>query len=236
MELSSGDDGFPDQFQRECIKLVASLVPLSSCIFYLVDTSMLDRGAVMVNLDASANRDYQRKYRSLDPLDPARFARSGEKLVCLDDLLCEGELLQSAYYREFMQPLNHRHVADVFLRRDGGIVAVLSVLREAALGRFGSDELGLLLKLQPFLEYALNSVYFPKRTRERQTVQARYKLTDREVDVLEWIIAGASNKMIARELAVGLATVKTHMQHLFAKVKVTSRISLLARARDVIKS
>jgi ATP/maltotriose-dependent transcriptional regulator MalT len=127
-------------------------------------------------------------------------------------------------------------VADIFLRRDGAIVAVLSVLREAALGRFGSDELGLLLKLQPFLEYALNSVYFPKRTRERQTVQARYKLTDREVDVLEWIIAGASNKMIARELAVGLATVKTHMQHLFAKVKVTSRISLLARSRDVIKS
>ena len=236
MELSSSADDFPDQFQRECIKLVAGLVPLSASIFYLVDTGMLDRGAVMMNLDAAANRDYHSKYRALDPLDPARFARSGEKLVCLDDLLDEGELLQSAYYREFMQPLKHRHVADIFFRRDGDIVAVLSSLREASLGRFRPDELDLLLKLQPFLEYALNSVYLPKRSRERQTVQARYKLTDREVDVLEWIVAGASNKQIAKELAVGLATVKTHMQHLFAKVNVASRTSLLARVRDVIKA
>ncbi len=150
--------------------------------------------------------------------------------------LGEEELLQSVYYREFMKPLNHRHVADIFFRYDGEIVAVLSTLRVASLGEFTPAELDLARKLQPFLEFALNSVYLPKRHRERRTVQERYKLTDREVDVLELIVAGASNKLIAKELALALATVKTHMQHIFAKVDVTSRTALIARVRGVIKS
>ncbi len=72
MDEPSRVDAFPDQFQRECIKLVASLIPLSSSVFYLVDAGMLNRGTVLLNLDAAADRDYHRKYRAFDPLDPAR--------------------------------------------------------------------------------------------------------------------------------------------------------------------
>jgi len=79
------------------------------------------------------------------------------------------------------------------------IVAVLSMLRHQAIGQFSPAELTLLRKIQPFMEYALNRVYMPKRIQQRHFVRDQYQLTLREVDVLELIVSGLSNKIIARE-------------------------------------
>ncbi len=48
-------------------------------------------------------------------------------------------------------------------------------------------------------------------------------LTSREVDVLRLIAAGRTNAQIAGELFVSEATVKTHINHLFAKTGVRDR-------------
>jgi two-component system NarL family response regulator len=49
------------------------------------------------------------------------------------------------------------------------------------------------------------------------------ELTPREMDVLEEIVAGKSNKEIAEELGVSEATVKTHINSLLGKLGVTDR-------------
>ena len=49
------------------------------------------------------------------------------------------------------------------------------------------------------------------------------ELTPREMDVLEQIVAGKSNKEIAEELQVSEATVKTHINSLLGKLGVTDR-------------
>jgi DNA-binding NarL/FixJ family response regulator len=48
-------------------------------------------------------------------------------------------------------------------------------------------------------------------------------LTAREVEVLRLIAAGRSNAQIAKELFVSEATIKTHINHLFAKTGVRDR-------------
>ena len=229
MSKNSISENFPNHFQRESLNLINGLLPLSSSGFYLVGADIRHRGVVFRGLDAAVERDYAENYRDHDPLNPALFAHTDDRVVCIDEQLPEEELLASFYYREFMRPLQHRHVADMFFRNGKDIIGVLTMLREAGLGPFSQPELTLLRQLQPFLEYTLNTVYLPKRYRERDNIQQSFKLTDRELDVLELIVAGASNKIIARELVLSLATVKTHIQHIFHKVEVPSRTALSAR-------
>lgn len=57
-------------------------------------------------------------------------------------------------------------------------------------------------------------------------------LTPRELDVLRLVAAGRSNQQIARELFVSLATVKTHVNHLLAKTRCTSRADLVRYAYE----
>jgi DNA-binding NarL/FixJ family response regulator len=56
-------------------------------------------------------------------------------------------------------------------------------------------------------------------------------LTERELDVLALIAEGDSNQEIARKLVVTLATVKTHVNHIFGKLGAESRVQVVAKAR-----
>jgi LuxR family maltose regulon positive regulatory protein len=56
-------------------------------------------------------------------------------------------------------------------------------------------------------------------------------LGQREIDVLRLMAAGASNGDIARELVIGSATVKTHVNRIFRKLDARSRTQAVARAR-----
>jgi DNA-binding CsgD family transcriptional regulator len=117
----------------------------------------------------------------------------------------------------------------MFFRADDKIIAVITLLRSEAQGDFSADDLMLLRKLQPFLEFTLNTVYLPPRLSERRSIEQRYQLTARELDVVERLISGASNKAIAEEMMLGLPTVKTHLQHIYQKANVVSRAELLSR-------
>ncbi|MCU1488774.1 MAG: DNA-binding response regulator [Acidimicrobiaceae bacterium] len=55
-------------------------------------------------------------------------------------------------------------------------------------------------------------------------------ITPREQAVLELLILGASTTKISVALSMSEATVRTHLQHLFAKFGVHSRVALIAAA------
>ena len=58
-------------------------------------------------------------------------------------------------------------------------------------------------------------------------------LTPREVEVLRLLANGASNPQIAERLVISLHTVKTHVAHLLAKLRVASRAEAMLRAREL---
>jgi two-component system nitrate/nitrite response regulator NarL len=50
------------------------------------------------------------------------------------------------------------------------------------------------------------------------------ELSPREAQILDHIAAGASNKLIARELGIAETTVKIHVQHILRKLNLSSRV------------
>ncbi|HEY1394862.1 response regulator transcription factor [Roseateles sp.] len=60
----------------------------------------------------------------------------------------------------------------------------------------------------------------------------RTPLTARETAVLHLIAAGMSNKGIARELAISVTTVKTHVSAILDKLRASSRTQAVSRASE----
>jgi LuxR family maltose regulon positive regulatory protein len=58
-------------------------------------------------------------------------------------------------------------------------------------------------------------------------------LTPRELEVLQLIAAGHSNREIARMLVISLGTVKKHLSNIFGKLATTSRTQSIARGREL---
>lgn len=53
------------------------------------------------------------------------------------------------------------------------------------------------------------------------------KLTDREKEVYALVITGQSNKEIGQKFCISNQTVRHHVNHIFSKLGVTSRIELI---------
>lgn len=81
----------------------------------------------------------------------------------------------------------------------------------------------LALALEKSLHRRVDDPAWP----ESRTVERGEVLTDRERDVIRCVTSGMTNKEIARHLGISGATVKTHLHHVFGKLKVGRRMMLV---------
>lgn len=72
-----------------------------------------------------------------------------------------------------------------------------------------------------------------ERLREIRSAPTLPELTERELDVLDALASGGTNRSIAEQLFVSQATVKTHLIHIFQKLQVEDRTSAVAKALEL---
>ena len=93
----------------------------------------------------------------------------------------------------------------------------------------------------PYLDSLLTAFPPPSQTQEppQQTAQ-RTKiqplpepLSERELQVLQLMVEGASNQQIAQKLVIVVDTVKRHVSHIYAKLGVSNRVQAIRRAREL---
>jgi LuxR family transcriptional regulator, maltose regulon positive regulatory protein len=58
-------------------------------------------------------------------------------------------------------------------------------------------------------------------------------LSQRELEVLQLLATGRSNREIATELYVATGTIKAHLNNIFRKLEARSRLEAVTRARDL---
>ena len=61
----------------------------------------------------------------------------------------------------------------------------------------------------------------------------RDPLTNREIEVLQLIAAGMSNRKIAEELIVSVGIAEAHAHNIYGKLDVRSRSQAIARTREL---
>jgi DNA-binding NarL/FixJ family response regulator len=91
---------------------------------------------------------------------------------------------------------------------------------------------------EPMLSPSVTSHLIAAVTRPADDSRTRYardmldRLTDREREVAVAVSQGLSNTEIAQTLHMGVATVKTHVGRVFAKLEVTNRVQVARLVHD----
>jgi LuxR family transcriptional regulator, maltose regulon positive regulatory protein len=99
---------------------------------------------------------------------------------------------------------------------------MLDLLRRAASKGLHTAYVGLLLS---------NASPSDKGTKPTQPLIE--PLSERELEILQLVVAGKSNQEIADELVLAIGTVKRHVSNIFLKLNVKSRTRCIAQAREL---
>jgi LuxR family maltose regulon positive regulatory protein len=87
----------------------------------------------------------------------------------------------------------------------------------------------------PYLDTVL-AAFQQKTIAQKGHTQAQARpesLSERELQVLQLLVHGATNQEIAQELVIVIDTVKRHVSHIFAKLDVQNRVQAVRRAREL---
>lgn len=117
-----------------------------------------------------------------------------------------------------------RHGAAGFLLKDTPPAELVEAVRRVATG-------------EPMLSPSVTAQLIATVTRtpddrRRRALQLFGRLTEREREVAVAVGRGLSNAQIAAELYMGVATVKTHVGHLFAKLDAANRVQIARCVHD----
>jgi len=168
-------------------------------------------------------------------MHPSNFEDKDTVVITNSMLMTDFSWQRTLIFKEFFKPHGYFHNADVFFRQKDRIIAVLSLVRKDPKQHFTDQEVELLKKVQPFIQYCLSKVYLPKRVHDRSSLADKYDFTARELDVVELALTGASNKVLVRQLKISLPTLRTHLQNIYAKVGVHSSSELISKLMAILK-
>jgi two-component system, NarL family, nitrate/nitrite response regulator NarL len=110
-----------------------------------------------------------------------------------------------------------------YVTQDATLHELTQRIREATVGEF---------RCPPHVAATLlRNLAVPRFADERHIVAAR--LTPRELEIVQLIERGMSNKEIARHLTIQLATVKNHVHNILEKLAVRDRANAVRAARSI---
>lgn len=205
---------------QHCLSAFRHFVPASLAAFYRIDANLQACDFQLRGMQPPMHAAYLNGYRDLDPLSPEACAASGLPVMSLEQGLRRQPAASGQLYQGFLRRYAVIDVVEVIAHVDERPVVGISLLRHADLGPFSAHELQGLLPLHGLMQMAAQGL---------PGAQNRLlQLTPRERQIALLLRDGASNKELARELGIGLPTVKTHLLNLFRKQAVSNRTELVA--------
>jgi ATP/maltotriose-dependent transcriptional regulator MalT len=163
----------------------------------------------------------------VDPLHPFRLVPRGRRFLTMGEARGESPERHRDFL-SFLRSFGAEEAGEMIFRSDGRPVAGLSLVWKGRKpDRHSTTEIGT--SLHSYIEFNLGHVWQESALHSQGCVAGRYQLTCREMEVVDVVCRGYTNPEIARHLSIGLATVKTHLIHVFKKVGVETRGELISR-------
>jgi DNA-binding CsgD family transcriptional regulator len=225
--------GEGSEFPEQVLRGLAELIPCSAVSFFVMDPrraeKLCDQGLTL------------RQFPHIDPAedDALFFEAYWDCLSCSQPELIHGPGVASRWLdfytererRGLLMAEYHRlrgvwHELLVCLPSQHGLTRRILLVRDVGDPPFTERDRLLLTLLRPHLAELRDRV-----EAERRDLPA---LTRRQVELLQRLARGATNRQLARDLGLSEATVRKHLENVYARLDVHSRTEALARASSLI--
>ena len=129
-------------------------------------------------------------------------------------LLIETEMSDSSLMQCMMKGI------DGYVKRSAKLEQLVEAIRSVHAGNIWADR----KLLEKFVRYA------PVQTSnlESRLSQLENPLTNREKEIISFLIRGLPNKLISHAMHISEKTVKTHLNNIFKKMKVSNRTQVVS--------
>ena len=201
----------------------------SAAVFYWIDDDMRMRDVALTGVSEALFARYQGGMQALDPLNVPRLTGSGRRVATLQDAENLVPAEELATYKGFLREHEITDVLDLLFWQDGFAFAGLGICKKHTDPPFSPDAVSFADAMQPYIEFNLGTHPRIKSRHLKRRLTSTYRLTSREVEVTELVRCGCTNRDIAAELGLALATVKTHLLRIFQKLGVENRTAMSSR-------
>lgn len=227
-----------NDMRREVIDLIGHAVPFNNANFFLIGRRDDGKEVLtdLINLNSLDNpaseidsilKRYMEEFSELDSLHWLYNAKR-PLAYRTSDYLSDTEFENTSYYKEFYEPFNVHHGAQMIFASGGNCLGLLSFFRAKDQPNFSDTEIFFLdnikdhmsarlrIENQKMASSNLTSTYFMKK----------FDLTRRECEILDLLLEGKENDEIATELFIAENTLRRHIYNMYTKMGIQNRWQL----------
>lgn len=163
----------------------------------------------------------------------ARLSACRPEVVLIDYHLGDGTGIEVAQAVRALNP----SIRSIFVSRSDGDAIRLRALEAGAIGFIHKSKAAAEIVAAIRAVAGGQSLFTPAELASLLSLRRRMStfdgLTNREVEVLQQIRAGKSNRQIAERLGIAYATVRVHLRAIEYKLGAHNKLEALARAREL---
>jgi DNA-binding CsgD family transcriptional regulator len=193
---------------------------------------------VSVNMsDANLHR-YEEYFQFRDPI--TRPMQRMRRAVSVNQIMDHRDFLRTEFYNDFLAQDGLYYGVNLHVFDGDSPVADWRIWRSHGRENFGQRSLEILNLLAPHLR---NATRIARLLDERRgttrdftvaAVRAGTGLSEREAQIAYHAALGKADREIAAVLFVSVATVRTHLRHIYRKLGVSNRSSFCRRLSDTL--
>lgn len=188
-------------------------------------------GGVRINMDASNIGRYERHYQYHDPI--TFKLQQHRKAVRVTDVMPQNQLITTEFFNDFLTLDGLYWGVNLYAWSGNHNIGDMRIWRDKRRENFTRDDIELLNLVRPAFVAALNRSRNDKGTSEIHACACslgpgpEVLLTVREREIARLAACGLSDKDISRRLGISITTVRTHFEHMFRKLNVNNRMTLV---------
>jgi DNA-binding CsgD family transcriptional regulator len=218
-----------DRFGDETVAVVCGTLGAEWGAFYRIGSGQRPFGFRTHGVPWEFGAAYARQdMQQLDPLHPFKLVPRKQRFLTMGDTRADNPARHRAFL-SFLHSFGAQDAAEMIFCHRGKAVAGLSIAWTGKKPEHRSTA-SLGSTLHAYIEFNLSTLW-PDAGSQGADPDAgpAAGFTSREREVIDVVCRGFTNEQIAWHLNISIATVKTHLIHIFKKAGVETRGELISR-------